>query len=112
MRCPSSSATPGLTPCAALLDLGNDRLVLDDRENHWIAHLELPLEPLVQTAIHRSDKCVHHLTLGPGRPSRNRDLGGGTSSTTCGRQGPGIGKVGDWWVSHSAILLRSCSVEW
>jgi hypothetical protein len=61
---PFLSATAGLMLCAALLDLGNDRHVLDGRENHWIAHLELPMGPPVQTAIHRGDKCAHHLTAG------------------------------------------------
>jgi hypothetical protein len=50
--------------CSALLDLNNDRRVLDGRENHWLAHLELPSGSPVQTAIHRGATCVHHLPPG------------------------------------------------
>jgi hypothetical protein len=58
---PFLSTTAGLMLCSALLDLNNDRRVLDGRENHWLAHLELPLGPPIQAAIHRGTTCVHHL---------------------------------------------------
>jgi hypothetical protein len=58
---PFLSTTAGLMLCAALLDLSNDRRVVDGRENHWLAHLELPLGPPIQVAIHRGITCVHHL---------------------------------------------------
>ena len=61
---PFLSATAGLMLCAALLDLSDNRRVLDGRENHWLAHLELPLGSPIQTAIRRGAACVHHLPPG------------------------------------------------
>jgi len=61
---PFLSTTAGLMLCAALLDLTNDRRVLDGRENHWLAYLELPLGSPIQTAIHRGATCVHRLPPG------------------------------------------------
>jgi hypothetical protein len=61
---PFLSATAGLVLCAALIDLGSDGRILDERTNHWLIHLELPIGPPVQTAIHRGATCRHHLAPG------------------------------------------------
>lgn len=61
---PFLSATAGLMLCTALLDLPLDRRLLGGRTNHWLVHLELPAGPHLQTAIHRSDACRHHLAPG------------------------------------------------
>ncbi|SDL17364.1 hypothetical protein SAMN05428985_110186 [Nocardioides sp. YR527] len=58
---PFLSAASGLLLCAALLDLRTDRHLLEGRDNHWLAHLELPLGSPIQSAIHRGTTCVHHL---------------------------------------------------
>lgn len=69
---PFLSATSGLMLCAALLDLGSGRRVLDGRTNHWLVHLELPAGPPVQTAIHRGSACRHHLAPGVRRAIQDK----------------------------------------
>lgn len=77
---PFLSAASGLMLCAALLDLALDRRLLDGRTNHWLVHLELPVGPHLQTAIHRPDACRHHLAPGvrraiqAGNPGRWDDV--------------------------------------
>jgi hypothetical protein len=58
---PFLSAMSGLMLCGALMDLTAGQRVLQGRTNHWRVHLELPAGALVQTAIHRADRCRHHL---------------------------------------------------
>jgi hypothetical protein len=58
---PFLSAMSGLLLCSALLDLTAGQRVLHGRTNHWRVHLGLPAGAPVQTAIHRADRCRHHL---------------------------------------------------